>query len=117
VLPNLYEIIHDLDGRLLPFNWMKFAWRVWKGSYRSARIVLMGTRFDLRHTVLGALLPMLIIEELVRRAQRYSLAEIEVGWILEDNVGVRSLIEAHGALPTKRYRIFEKDLSAAAPDS
>jgi hypothetical protein len=35
---------------------------------------------------------------------------VELSWILEDNLGVRRILEALGGTPYKRYRIYEKDL-------
>ncbi len=32
------------------------------------------------------------------------------GWILEDNAGMRNIIETIGGTPYKRYRFYEKDL-------
>ena len=47
----------------------------------------------------------------VRRAGRArGLQEVELSWILEDNLGVRRLLEALGGDPYKRYRIYEKAL-------
>ncbi len=35
----------------------------------------------------------------------------ELSWILEDNRGVRDLIELVGATPYKTYRVYEKTLA------
>lgn len=112
-VPNLFDIVGDLDGTLLPLNWLRFAWRVIKPAYRSGRIVLLGVRDDIQHTVLGAALPMLLINEALRRWPR-RIEEVEMGWVLEDNARVLRVINAVGCVLTKRYRLYEKPLRPAA---
>jgi hypothetical protein len=41
---------------------------------------------------------------------RRGIREVELSWILEDNMGMRNIIEALGGVAYKRYRIFEKSL-------
>ena len=36
--------------------------------------------------------------------------DVEMGWILEDNDGMRSIIETIGGVAYKRYRVYQKDL-------
>ena len=36
----------------------------------------------------------------------------ELSWTLEDNVQINRTIEAVGAIPYKKYRIYEKTLSS-----
>ena len=38
----------------------------------------------------------------------HGVREVELSWILEDNSGMRSIIEAIGGEAYKRYRIYEK---------
>ena len=35
----------------------------------------------------------------------------ELGWILEDNAGMRNIVETIGGKAYKRYRLYEKDLT------
>jgi hypothetical protein len=39
------------------------------------------------------------------------MTAVELSWILEDNLGVRRILELLGGDPYKRYRIYEKDLA------
>jgi hypothetical protein len=112
LLPNLYEIVGDLGGRLLPLNWLRLAWRTWRRPFRSCRMLLLGVHDRIRQSVLGAVVPQLLIAELVERGRRYQMTSLEASWILEDNMNVRSLIEANGAICTKRYRVYEKHVQA-----
>ena len=36
--------------------------------------------------------------------------EVEMSWILEENVSMRNIIESLGGEAYKRYRIYQKDL-------
>src|SRR5690606_27907006 len=41
VLPNMLDVVHDFDGRLLPLNWMRFLLRAFRvSSYQSLRLAL-----------------------------------------------------------------------------
>ncbi|MCK4379005.1 MAG: N-acetyltransferase, partial [Deltaproteobacteria bacterium] len=42
VLPNINEIITDLNGHLLPLGWIKLLWRLKVKHPRTARVALMG---------------------------------------------------------------------------
>lgn len=43
-------------------------------------------------------------------AKRRGVREFELSWILEDNAGMRSIIESIGGRAYKRYRVFERQL-------
>ena len=112
-LPNLNEAIRDLDGRLLPFGWVKALWRLRRHRVKTARIALMGVRRQYHDSPLGAALAMSVIGATLAPAVGYGIERGELSWVLEDNVGMLNILEAIGARPYKRYRIFEKTLPAA----
>jgi len=109
-LPNIMEWVADLDGRLLPFGWLKLAVRLLRMQLRTARIPLMGVSTKYQHSAVGAGLAMLAIEELHRRGQGFGLKTVELGWILESNTPMRRIIERIGGVKVKTYRIFERAL-------
>ena len=41
---------------------------------------------------------------------RRGIREMEMSWILEDNAGMRSIIEALSGVAYKTYRLYEKNL-------
>ncbi|MDP2801984.1 MAG: hypothetical protein Q8O26_08890 [Phreatobacter sp.] len=104
IMPNGYELFRGFRGRLLPFNWARLVWRVLTHRFASKRVTLLGVRTDLRDTILGALLPIVAIARLV--AANPEPAEIEMSWILDDNLRMRRIIEALGGTISKRYRIY-----------
>jgi hypothetical protein len=110
-LPNLNEAIRDLSGRLLPFGWAKLLWRLKVAKLRTARVPLMGVRRCFDGTMLGRLLPLHIVEAMRREALALGIREVEMSWVLEDNLPMRHLAEAVGGRAYKTYRVYERALS------
>ena len=109
-LPNINEIIPDLNGRLLPFGWLKLLWRLKIRYPTTARVALMGVRREYQHTRLGPALAFMVIDAARQGVIRRGIRGVELSWILEDNDGMRNIIETIGGRVYKRYRIYEKTL-------
>ena len=110
-IPDMNEMIRDLDGRLFPFNFIKLLWRLRKPRTRRARVPLMGVAKPLQGSRLASQLAFMLIE-FTRRSivKDYGVGVGEFGWILEDNRGMLSIAELPGAKVNHRYRIYEKAL-------
>jgi len=106
-MPNIHEITARLRGRLLPFGWLRLLWGVKVRHPRSARVPLMGVRKKYQHSRLGPGLAFLVIDAVRKGFCARGVREVELSWILEDNSGMRSIIEAIGGEIYKRYRIYE----------
>jgi hypothetical protein len=113
VLPNLNEVIRDLNGRLLPFGWLKLLWRLKLKYPKTARIPLMGVRRKYQDSLLGAALAYMLIGDVQAPGLRRGVQEVELSWILEDNIGMRNIIENISGRINKTYRIYVKTLSEA----
>ena len=111
VLPNLNEVIRDLNGRLLPFGWLKLLWRLKVTYPKSARIPLMGVRCRFHGSLMGAALAFGVISSTQQHGINRGIKEVELSWILEDNMGMRSIIESFGGQAYKTYRIYSKQLT------
>jgi GNAT superfamily N-acetyltransferase len=110
-LPDINELIKDLNGELFPFGWMKLLWRLRKPMTHRARVPLMGVAKKLHHTRLASQLAFMLIEFTRREVVAKFGVEIgEFGWILEDNKGMLSIAELPGARVNHRYRIYERKL-------
>ncbi|GAB5450860.1 MAG: protein YghO [Halioglobus sp.] len=109
-LPNLNEAAHDLNGRLLPFGWAKLLWRLKVRHPKTARVPLMGVRQAFQHSRLGPTLAFVVIDAVRRALHARGVRDVEMGWILEDNEGMRNIIETIGGQAYKRYRMYEKEL-------
>jgi len=110
-LPDINELIRDLNGELFPFGWAKLLWRLRKPRPRRARVPLMGVAKRLHNTRLASQLAFMLIEFTRRQAVgKFGMEVGEFGWILEDNKGMLSIAELPGAKVNHRYRVFEKRL-------
>lgn len=111
VIPNIYEFSAGLDGRLLPLNWLRLAWRFLSRKGVHGRFILFGVRRNIREGRGGAghsvLVMRLITRSLLQGAWRYGFRHVDMGWILEDNP-VRKIAEQSGAVLTRRYGIYER---------
>ena len=110
MVPNINEAIADLRGRLLPFGWAKLLWRLKVRFPRTARVPLMGVRREYHNQPLGTGLAIALIEACRTNAHARGVRMVETSWILEDNHGMRKIMERIGGDISKRYRMFEKEL-------
>jgi hypothetical protein len=111
VLPNINEAIRDLNGRLLPFGWLKMLWRLKVKYPQSARIPLMGVRRRYHDSLMGAALAFGVIAAVQQPGIKRGVKEVELSWILEDNMGMRNIIESIGGRVYKTYRIYSKEIN------
>ncbi|MBW1981300.1 MAG: N-acetyltransferase [Deltaproteobacteria bacterium] len=108
--PNFNEIIYDLNGKLLPWGWLKLLYRLKRRPPVTARVALMGVRRRYHKSLLGGALALLVIDAVRTVGLRRGIKEVELSWILEDNTNTRSVIEALGGTVYKRYRIYGKEI-------
>jgi len=108
-LPDLNELTADLNGSLFPFGFLKLLWRLRKPKVRTMRVPLMGVVKRLQATRLASQLAFMMIEY-IRRASvaDYGATRGEIGWILDDNQGMRSIAETLETTRNKLYRIYQK---------
>ena len=110
-LPDLNELTRDLNGSLFPFGWAKLLWRLRKPKVRTMRVPLMGVLKRLQATRLASQLAFMMIEYIRRSAiADYGSSRSEIGWILDDNQGMRSIAETIESRINKVYRIYAKAL-------
>jgi hypothetical protein len=110
-IPDMNEMIRDLDGKLFPFGWAKLLWRLHRVATSRVRVPLMGVRKSLQGGRMASQLAFMLIES-TRRAcvDKYGINIGEFGWVLEDNQGMMSIAQLPGADINHIYRIFEKAL-------
>jgi hypothetical protein len=111
LLPNINAAISDLNGRLLPFGWAKLLWRLKANLPKSSRVPLMGVRQKYQNTIYGPAMAYTLIEETIKAGLARGLESVEMSWILQDNKGMRSIIERFNGKVSKRYHMYEKDLT------
>ena len=109
-LPNLNEVLIELNGNLFPFGWLKMIKKIRNQEIRTGRIPLMGVRKQFHNTPLGLALACLVIDAPRQAGIARGIEEVEMSWILEDNVAMRSILDSIGSEQYKRYRIYGKTL-------
>lgn len=110
-LPNLYEAIEGLDGRLLPLGWARLLWRLKTLRFKSCRVPLMGVRKKFQGSIVGSALVQMLFKSLHYGLVDQGFARLEMSWILEDNMPMRRLLEDLGGHAYRTYRLFEKPLA------
>jgi len=110
-LPDLNEAIRPLNGSLLPFGWAKLLLWLRQPKVRTMRVPLMGVVKDLQSSRMASQLAFMMIEY-IRRASvdRYGASRGEIGWILDDNQGMRSIAETIRSRVNKVYQVYGRDL-------
>jgi GNAT superfamily N-acetyltransferase len=101
VVKDVNRVLRGLDGRLLPFGWIRLLWRMRRIDH--VRIVALGVVPEAR----GRGITEAFFVRAIEAAPRKGYVGGEAGWILEDNALMRSPIESVGGRVTKRYRLYE----------
>ena len=110
-LPDVNELTRDLNGRLFPFGWAKLLLRLRNPRTHTVRVPLMGVVKRLQSTPLAGQLAFTLIEEIrLATITDYGGKRGEIGWILEDNEGMKAIADALQTRINKVYRIYEKAL-------
>ena len=112
-VPDFNQVLARLNGRLLPFGWIKAL--IARRRINTVRVFALGVKPEYQHAGVAA---GFYIEHF-NMAARTPQTGGEMGWILETNTAMNRGMEAMGGRIVKRYRMFEKELggvSAAAPE-
>jgi GNAT superfamily N-acetyltransferase len=104
-LPDVNQVLVKLNGRLLPFGWLRFL--LGRGGIDRVRVFALGVKHAYRHTGVAAGLYLRHIENAARPG---AIKWGEMGWILETNEPMNRAMEGMGGSVVKRYRVFESAL-------
>ena len=110
-LPNVNEIIGDLDGKLFPTGFVKLLYRLKVKGPESARLILLGIKKKHRFVRKYAALSLYLYAAMNDGGRRAGMKWGELGWTLEDNAAVNTGIRTMGAKKYKTHRVYEKALS------
>jgi GNAT superfamily N-acetyltransferase len=103
-LPDINQVMPKLNGRLLPFGWLRFL--LGKRKIDAVRVFALGVKPEYQHTGVAA---GLYIKHLEATDPDGVMAG-EEGWILETNEPMNRAMEGMGGEVVKRYRLYEKKL-------
>lgn len=110
-IPDINELIRDLNGRLFPFGWAKLLWRLRKPRVSRMRVPLMGVvKKHQGGRIAGTLAFMMIEYCRLNSTSRYGASHGEFGWVLEDNGGMNAIADMRSSRRNKIYRVYEKAL-------
>ena len=109
-LPNLNEVLAQLDGSLFPVGWARLLWRLKRHEIRTGRVALMGVRRRYQNRPLGMALAFQVIDAVRWALRDLGIGQVEMSWILENNSGMRNILDSIGSTLYKRYRIYRKEL-------
>ncbi len=106
-LPDINQVMAKLNGRLLPFGWLRFL--LGKRKIDELRVFALGVKHDYRHTGVAA---GLYLKHLETAARPGTIKGGDMGWILETNGPMNRAMEGMGGKVVKKYRIYEKALQS-----
>jgi GNAT superfamily N-acetyltransferase len=109
-LPDINQVMAQLNGRLLPFGWAKFL--LGKRKIDRLRVFALGVKHDYRHTGVAA---GLYLEHIKMAALPDKIHWGEMGWILETNKPMNRAMEGMGGKIVKKYRLYERALGGGDP--
>jgi hypothetical protein len=103
-LPNINQVLAKLNGRLLPFGWLRFL--LGKRQIDEVRVFALGVKPEHQHLGIAAAFYVKHLEA----TDPDGVMSGEQGWILETNEPMNRAMEGMGGKVVKRYRVYERNL-------
>ncbi|MEX0299470.1 MAG: N-acetyltransferase [Kordiimonas sp.] len=110
-IPDVNHKLRDLDGNLNIINAFKLLYRMFNGKEDRCRVPLMGVRKRFQKKPLGAAMAMWMIDVSKQNVVDRGAYFGELGWILEDNDGMNSILVEIGCEVYKTYRVYEQAIA------
>lgn len=109
--PDINEVLKPMNGRLLPFNWIKLLRWLKKPKADTMRVPLMGVKKEYQKSRLASQTAFMMIEYIRRNSvANYGAKYAEIGWILDDNVGMVAIANTIVSYVNRTYTIYEKPI-------
>ncbi len=106
-LPDYNQVLKHLNGRLLPFGWIRALY--WQRKISRVRQFALGVKPEFQHSGIAARLYTVHFEA----AEKTGIHLAELGWILETNPINHALEGLNGRI-VRRHRIYETPLGDGA---
>ncbi|MBL7129026.1 MAG: hypothetical protein ISS16_08585 [Ignavibacteria bacterium] len=103
-LPDINQVLKDLNGRLFPFGIFKFLKN--KKKINVLRVIIMGVNVEYHRKGIDAI----FYQHIIKTGYKRNIKAGEISWVLEDNYAMVQAAEKLGAHIYKTYRIFDKKL-------
>ena len=105
-VPDINQVLKRMNGRIVPFGWWHFLRR--RRIMDRVRVGFLGVKPEYQHTGVAAGLYIEHFDMANATPQKWG----EMGWILETNDAMNRGMEGMGGRVVKKYRMYERDLSA-----
>jgi GNAT superfamily N-acetyltransferase len=105
-VPDINQALKRAKGRVLPFGWWPYLRR--RKIMDRVRVGFLGVKPEWQHTGVAAGLFAEHFDTAARTPQTWG----EEGWILETNDAMNRAMEGMGGRIVKRYRMYERPVSA-----
>jgi hypothetical protein len=109
-IPDANEALSGLGGKLLPFGFAKFLWRIHVRGTRMSRAPMTGVARKWRNTKVAALAVSGLVARSIQDARDAGVEEIEYSWMLETNDIAINSVRSLPARHTRTFRIYERAL-------
>jgi len=103
-LPDVNVALKPLHGKLLPFGIVRLLWTI--PRIRTCRLMALGVKAGHRRRGVDAAM----VNQITLATKANGFTVCDVGWTLEDNDLINSLIATMGGRHDRTYRIYERSL-------
>jgi hypothetical protein len=100
-LPDLNQALIHVGGRLLPFGLLKLLW--YRRRIDTLRLLTMGVIKGFRNKAVDVCL----YHETIERGLAKGYRQMEMSWILENNLAMNRVLQKLGARIAKTYGLFD----------
>jgi ribosomal protein S18 acetylase RimI-like enzyme len=104
-LPDVNTLLRGLNGRLLPFGWLKLLWGI--PRIHQYRMWALGVTPEYQGKGIDTLLYRKTYEALYTPATR-----LEINYVLEDNVRMNNALTRLEVKPLRRYRVYQMSIAS-----
>jgi molecular chaperone GrpE (heat shock protein) len=109
---NVIRTGYSLNGRLLPFGWARVARLMLTGRSRTGRLPVIGIAPAWRHHPAGAMALGLLLQGCIAAARARGWQELEISWVLPQNLAMQQTCDRLGAPETGRWRLWQTALAS-----
>ncbi len=109
--PDVNHVLKRIDGKLFPFGWFHLLKWMRNPTGSGMRVPLMGVMKELHNSRMASQLAFMMISQIrINAAENYASKRGEIGWILDDNEGMKAIADAIESTVNREYWVFEKGL-------
>lgn len=109
--PDVNHVLKKVDGKLFPFGWFHLLKWMRNPIESGMRVPLMGVMKELHNSRMASQLAFMMISQIRQNASDlYASERGEIGWILDDNDGMKAIADAIQSKVNRDYWVFEKTL-------